>query len=246
MNLRSYAVLTVAAALTITSTAATRAAQTPRAESAATGKIRDMTATLTVVDAETNFDELKKIGGSFATSYRFKRMDLSYKNPDKIRLEAKVSGISGLMVFNGDTKMVKVPFRKDIRNVRQHPGQKQTLMDLGIFATDYLASAYSASYLRSERNLQVYKLSQRNTDSRSYEVVWVDPKTSLITRRVSFDAENEIRKELRFKNPLQVRPGIWVPRRIEVYNQFGKLGAVQALEDVKVNLGVGESLFRIS
>ena len=244
MNIRSYSVLT--AAVAITALSATAHAQTPSADSTATSKLQDLSATLVVVDAETNFEELKKIGGSFATTYRFKRMDVRYKNPDKIRLEAKVSGISALMVFNGHTKMVKVPFKKDIRNVRQDPGQKQTLMDLGVFSKDYLASAYSPTYLRTEGSLQVYKLTQRNTDSRSHEVVWVNPKTSLIERRLSLNAENKIRKEMRFKNPLQVRPGIWVPRRIEVYNQFGKLGAVQTLEDIKVNLGVDDNQFHIS
>lgn len=214
--------------------------------STATDKIRDLTAMLKVVDKETNFNELKKIGGAFATTYRFKRMDITYKNPNKARFEARIMGAGVTMVYNGDMKMFRIPLRKQVKNVANEPGQKQTLMDLGIFARDYLTTDYSASLLRREGPLLVYKLSQRNTDNQSHEVVWVNPKTSLIERRQSINGQGKLQKEMRFKKAVRLRPGIWVPTRLEVYNQYGKLGAVQALENVKVNLGVDDSVFAIS
>lgn len=209
----------------------------------ATDKIKDLTATLVVSSDETNFTELKKIGGSFATTYRFKRMEVAYKNPNKARFETKVMGANVVMVFNGDTKMFRVPLRKEVQNVAGKPGQKQSLLDLGLFARDYLTTDYRPVYLRKDSGLLVYKLVQRNTDNKSHEVVWVNPKTFITERRQSINGDGELQKELRYKNARAVRPGIWIPMRIEVYNQFGKLGAVQNLEDVKVNLGVSESQF---
>src|SRR5688500_13147435 len=82
------------------------------AEAIATDKIKDLTASLKVVDSGTNFEELKKIGGDFATSYRLKRMEVTYKNPNRTRLEAKVAGIGLTIIHNGDMKLVKAPFRK--------------------------------------------------------------------------------------------------------------------------------------
>lgn len=212
----------------------------------ATEKIRDLTAVLSVSNDETNFTELKKIGGSFATTYRFKRMEITYKNPNKARFEAKVAGASVLVVFNGDTKMIRIPFRKEVQNVGDKPGQKQSLMDLGIFSKDYLTTDYSPVFLRKDKNLLVYKLVQRNTDNKSHEIVWVNPTTFITERRQSFNGDNKLQKEIRYKNAYQYRPGIYVPMRIEVYNQFGKLGAVQVVQEVKVNLGVDDDKFATS
>lgn len=227
-------------AVLITASASVRAA----VPAIATDKIHDMTATMRVTDA--NFDELKKIGGDFATSYRFKRMEISYKTPNRTRLEANVLGTSVLLIYNGSTKTVKVPFKKDVKDVSDSPGQKTSLMQFGVFSRDWLETDYEATLLRTEKGLQVYKLAQRNTDNKSHEVVWVNPKTALITRRQSFNGEGKLRMETRHTNVEQVRKGIWLPTRIEVYNQFGKLGGVQIFENVKVNLGVADSRFTVS
>jgi outer membrane lipoprotein-sorting protein len=226
----------------VSSTAAAPTA--PAAETTATDKIRDLSLTMRVTDAD--YDELKKIGGDFATSYRFKRMEVLYKSPNRTRLEAKVAGVAVTLVYNGGTKMVKAPFRKEIKDIANQPGQKQSLLHVGILARDFLATDYSATFLRNDGPLRVFKLSQRNTDNRSHEIVWVNPKTAIIERRQSFNGDNKLRMETRHKNAQQIRPGIWVPTRVEVYNQFGKLGGVQVLEDIKVNLGVEDDKFAVS
>ena len=231
-------------ALAAVALAAGARAATPSADAIASAKIHDLTATLRVVDA--NFDELKRIGGDFATSYRFKRMDLAYKSPNRTRLEARVLGTPVVLIFNGGTKLVNLPFRKQVKNIEKEPGQKRSLLDLGILARDFLATDYQPAYLRNDGPLQVYKLSQRNTDNRSHEVVWVNPKTSIIERRRSINGDNVFQKEIRYTNARQIRPGIWMATRVEVYNQFGKLGAVQAFEDIKINLGVNDNVFAVS
>lgn len=213
-------------------------------ESVATDKIKDLTATLVVV--ETDRDELRKIGGSFATTYTLKRMSVTYQNPNKARFEAKILGASVLMVYNGNQRMWHIPGKSETKDITGQPGQKQTLMDLGIFAKDYLTTDYEPLYQRTENGLYVYKLAQRNTDNKTHEIVWVNPKNSLIEKRVSYNGDNKLMKELRFTNARQIRPGIWVPQRIEIYNQYGKLGAAQSLEDIKVNLGVDSHQFDVS
>lgn len=214
------------------------------AETIMTDKIKDMTATLRVT--ETNRTELRKIGGAFATTYSLKKMDVTYMNPNKARFEARVLGASVMMIYNGNTKVYRTPIKSGTQDVASKPGQKQTLMDLGIFARDYLTTDYKPNLVRKEGNLLVFKLTQRNTENKSHEVVWVNPKNSVIEKRQSVNGDNILQKEMRFVNPQQIRPGIWVPTRIEIYNQFGKLGAAQAIENIKVNLGVNEDAFKIS
>jgi outer membrane lipoprotein-sorting protein len=219
-------------------------AAVPTAEQIMSDKIKDMTATLHVTDV--NRAELKKMGGAFATTYSIKKMDMSYKYPNKARFEGRFLGAAIYMVYNGDEKYFRTPIKTDTRSVKGQPGQKQTLMDIGIFAKDYLTTDYKPNFVRQEGNLLVFKLSQRGTDNKTHEMVWVNPKNAIIEKRRTYNGEDVLQKELRFTNPRQIRPGIWVPTRIEIYNTSGKLGAAQAIEDIKVNLGISDDVFKIS
>lgn len=212
-------------------------------------KIKDLTTTLVVKDDETNRDELKKIGGAFATTYSIKRMSVAYKFPNRARFEGKAAGISALLVYSGDSKMFKVglPFiGKRTQDVKGQPGQKQSLLDLGIFARDWLVTDWEPHFLGRQNGLDRYKLSQRDTDNRSHEIISVNPKTYIIENRKSYNGDNVFKKEIRFRNAVQVQPGIWVPTRIEIWSQYGKMAAVQTLQGTKVNTGVRDDLFQTS
>jgi len=208
-----------------------------------TTKIKDLQLALVVVNEETNFEELKKIGGAFATTYRAKRAQVYYKNPNKARFDTKVLGATASIIFNGDDKKFKTPLGSKKMSTAGQPGQKQSLLDLGIFAKDFLSTDYAPTLLRTEKGLLVYKLSQRGTDNKSHEIVWVNPKTAIMERRQTFNGDDKLQKEIRYVKPKLFPGGIYVPTRVEVYNQYGKLGAVQNVEDIKVNAGIDDSKF---
>jgi outer membrane lipoprotein-sorting protein len=219
------------------------AAAAPALSSVATDRIKDLTCTLRVTQVD--FEKLGKIDKGITTQFRtLKRADVAYKSPNKVRLSNSIAQL----VYNGDTRRVRIKLvgLNKTDNVAGQPGQKQSLLSLGVFATDYLNTDYEAHFVRREGALLVYNLTQRNTDNRSHEVVTVDPKTHLIVKRVSFNGDEVKRMETRYLDARQIRPGVWLPGRIEVYNQFGELGGTQSLEDAKVNLGVDDSLFATS
>lgn len=215
------------------------------ADTVSTDKIKDLTATLVVNNDGTDYDELKKIGGAFAATYRVKRMDITYKNPNKVRFEGKAIGLSALMIYNGEKKYFKVPLHTENQDVKGKAGQKQSLMDMGIFSKDYLTLDWLPTFVKKDGALLQFDLTQRGSTNKSHEMVWVNPKNGLIEKRQTFNGDNKLQKEMRFKNPQQIRPGIWVPTRLEIYNQSGKLGAVQDVQDIKVNLGVADEKFAI-
>jgi len=231
-------------------TATIPAAVSPEAvvASRSTDRIKDLTTTLVLDDNATNRDELAKIGGSFATTYSFREMRVGYAYPNKARFEGVSSIGKALLVYNGDQKMFKVPIPligKKIMNVHGKQGQKQSLLDVGVFARDWLTTDWEPHYEGRQGGLDKYDLKQRDSDNRSHEVVFVNPKTYIIERRLSYNGSNILQKEMRFTKAIQIQPGIWVPGRIEIYNQFGKLGAAQDLTGTRVNAGVSEDLFQI-
>jgi hypothetical protein len=211
----------------------------------ATDKIKDLSVALRIVHEETNYDELKKIGGAFATSYRVPTYEITYKWPGKLRVEGKAGPLSALLIYVGDTKLFRVGLIKKTQDVHGNPGQKQSLMDVGVFSKDWLATDYQPVFQKREGALWVYKLVQRNTDNKSYELVWVTSKTFITEKRQSHNTEGELQKEIRYLKPRELRPGIFLPSRVEIYNQFGKLGAVQTVEEARVNTGIAESVFQL-
>ncbi len=213
----------------------------PDPESVATEKIQDLAVTLTLKEA--NRKELKKMGGAFATNYSAKQAQMYYKAPNKLRFESKILGANVTLVYNGDTQGYKTPILSGKKDIHGKPGQKQTLMDIGVFARDYITTDYKPVYQRTEGKLYVFKMIQRNTSNTSHEIIWVNPETHLLERRLSYNGDNILQKELRYKLARIIRPGIWLPTQIEVYNKEGKLAVAQTVDNPKVNLGVDDSLF---
>lgn len=213
----------------------------PNPETIATEKFQDLAVTLNLKEA--NRKELKKMGGAFATNYSAKQAQMYYKAPNKLRFESKILGADVTLIYNGDTQGYKTPILSGKKDVRGKPGQKQTLMDIGIFAKDYITTDYKPVYLRTEGKLLVFKMMQRNTSNTSHEIIWVNPETHLIERRLSYNGDNILQKELRYKLARVIRPGIWLPTQIEVYNKEGKLAVAQTVDNPKVNLGIEDRLF---
>jgi hypothetical protein len=216
----------------------------PQWETFVATKLQDLSVSLVVSSNETNFAELSKIGGSFATTYRVPRYNISYQNANKMRVEAKVLLLSPVLIYNGDQKYSKIGPKVDRENIRGQAGKKQSLMDIGIFAKDWLSTDYEPIFVKKEGIYLVYTLKQRFSTNRSTETIWLNPTNSIIERRQSIGWEKELIKEIRYKNP-QLVNGVWVPTRVEIYNQFGKLGAVQTVERVAVNTNLPSSLFAI-
>ena len=226
-------------------TAVSPAPLDPRIQKLVTAKITDVTATLHVT--ETDMAELQKAGSSFKETYRFKRMNVAYKYPNRLRMQTKVLGQDVLLVYNGDVRYYKIPLHSESGSVAGHPGEKQSLLQFGVFAPDYLELDYEPHFVRTDsKGLAVVKLTQRRTQNKSFEMLFINPQTHLIERRESFNGDGKLNMELRYLNPTQVSPGIYVPTRIEIYNPEGKRGAVQTVENLKVNTGVSDAQFATS
>jgi hypothetical protein len=213
-----------------------------------TDRIKDLTTTLVLDDDATDHDALMTMGGAFATTYSFHEMKVSYANPNKARFEGRSTIGPAMMVYNGDQKMFKVPIPfvgRRVENVHGQPGQKQSLVDVGIFARDWLTTDWEPHYMGHQGALDEYRLTQRDSTNGSHEIVFVDPKTYVIVRRLSYNGKDVLKKEMRFRKVVQIKPGIWVPQRIEIFDPTGKLAAAQDLVGTRVNDGVDPSLFDI-
>ena len=215
-----------------------------RLESLATSDLTDLQANVKVIKADQT--ELAKINRDFGMAYRLKSLTMRFKEPGKLRMDGSI----GQLIINGSSRVFKVPAlhltKKD--DLGDSPGKRYSPLDLGLLTSSCLAATHS-KYLKSEtiegKALHVFEMTFKDDDSVRW-VLWVNPKTHIVTRREWYDAAGKLKATFRYLEPKEVKPGFWMSTRIEILNGENVVAGITAYEDLKVNQGLNDSLFEIS
>jgi hypothetical protein len=223
-------------------TAAAACAATPDIRKFTSTNVRTLQMDGQVITA--NRPELEKISGDFANAYRFRRVSMTYEQPGKLHFEAVVAGAHIAYTINGNTRYTSIPtfHIHKVQDITGAPGKKDTLLDEGLVPPEQLTD-YNATFLRKDGGFLVYSLEPKQPGETMREVIWIDPKTHITVKRQYFNRNGSLGKWFLYKNPIQVRPGIYVPTRVEVYNAENKLAGVTAYQNIRVNQPVDESIF---
>lgn len=208
-------------------------------------KLKDLQMTITA--GKIRLGELRKINNEFANAYRFKKMEVYYKEPSRMRLESEVLSRKLLYVINGDKKYIKAPGHQEVQDVAEAPGKKQTMLDFGLI-TPSVASRLKARFLREEkegdRSLYLFELFWNYGDDHTRYLVWIDPQTKITVKRQWFNNEGKLMATFHYLEAVEVAPGLWIPTRVEVYNAENRFGGVTIHSNIQVNKGLDERLFK--
>jgi outer membrane lipoprotein-sorting protein len=212
-------------------------------------KLDDFEADVTV--AQSNQRELGKIGKDFGMVYRFKQITMRYKEPNKARMDVSAEGAKGIFIVNGSRQWVSVPKLgiKSSSDFGKSPGKRKSLIDVGLISEYYLTYA-NAKFEREGTvdgtPVAVFDLTykDREEDS-SHARVYIDPKTKVMLKRESYSQDGKLQAVYLFKNVVEVKPGIWVPTRIEAHNVDRVLAGALEYKNIKVNTGLSDSLFTL-
>ena len=239
MNFRSLTY--ISAALALAPLGSVQAA--PSIQSLTSANIKTLQASSEIVTE--NQDQLKTIDGDIALAYRLHRGSVVYEQPGKLRIDASIPHfISGYYIVNGNQKLTVAPFVHKVQDTTGEPGKRQTLMDFG-FIPPELLNDYNATFLRREAGLLCFQIQPKQAGETQKDLVWIDPKTHITTQRYNYGRDGKLTKILRYINPVQVAPGIWVPTRVELYNTQNKLAGATVYQNIRVNQPVSASLFKI-
>lgn len=218
---------------------------------ALTTKVEDIEAMVRVTKYEPK--ELEKIGKDFGTTYRFRNLIFQYKQPDKIRLEAKSPTLgSATLILNGATRHYSVPklHLKNTEDLTAAPGKRQSLLEYGGLLSPDTLRFMRAEYVRAEtlegQETEVYKMRYQGAPGGSHYLLWIDPRTRVSLKREWYNADNQLRATFLYQETQEVSPGIWLPTQIEVRNAEGVVAATTTYKDVKINQGLPDSLFSVA
>jgi outer membrane lipoprotein-sorting protein len=210
-------------------------------------KLDDFQATMQVVSV--NERELSKISKDAVLLYRFKSVNMRYKEPNKVRIEGSVDGTKGTFVLNGPLQWVRINNGTFKRDFGDSPGKRKSLMDVGLISEYYLTYT-NARFLREGTvdgtPCAVFDMTYKDRDEdTSHHIVYVDPKTKVVLKREAYSQTGKLQAIYFFKELREVAPGVWFPTRVEAQNVDRVLAGVTAYKDIKVNVGLPDSIFKL-
>lgn len=210
--------------------------------------LHDFTAQAVIV--QKNDAALNKIGRGFAEGYRLRESLIRYKEPQKLRVDAKAGFMSIRYVVNGSRKATEVPVLhiSKVKDIAGHPGESQGMLDSGILTAAFLANSVASRFVgRRElggRTVPVFEFWFTADYISRHHLLYVDPAKKIILRHDVDDRYGHPWVSYVLKQPIQVG-GIWVPTRLEVYSADNRLAAVTHYTSVRVNTGLSDSLFHL-
>jgi hypothetical protein len=216
-------------------------AESPRFESMVTDGIHDLQTTITFLKADA--EELRRIQKDFGFMSRLRELEFSFKDPDKFRMQGKI----GYMIVNGTTQYIRLPQLgiKKRDEIGAASAKRHSLLDIGIFSRSALAAA-SGKFVREEpvdgAPAFVFEVTYSG-DPSTRNLVWLRSDNHAVVKREWYDATGKLKATFLYLELKEIKPGIWLPSRVEIHNGEGTLAGILASSDFKLNLGLRDSLF---
>ncbi len=212
---------------------------------AATKDFRDMTAVLTAVYK--NKQLMTQVDPAYSRLYEFRSANLSFKSPNKIRVDGKLGMVKFEYIISGCTKIVHAPSIRfsQREDYKDDPAKVQNALDLGI-VTPSIWENRSVEVLdnpEAESNGEV-NVRLRWPKGDMIYLAWIDAQNLWLKRFEKRDAQNKLLARVEYSEPKNLGGVIWVPTKVEMYTPDGGKAGASELTDIKVNTDLADSLFQ--
>lgn len=209
----------------------------------ATRGLKDLTITGKVTYC--NMDALRKIGQDFQRSYEIKSTTVQYKSPDKFKISGKLGMISGYIVINGDSKVTHFIFSQR-ENIKDKPHKRQADFDMGVVSEsiwrDYVVTSAETDKIAGE---PMFRISMVRSNARDKKIIcWVDAENIRLVKVEKFEDDGTLKSKFVYSGHKKV-DCVWVPTRVDIYNGDGEHAATSTYDNIKVNTGIPDSVFKI-
>lgn len=211
---------------------------------AATKGFQDLTMVGTVVYK--NRKALAKIESAYSMLYDFKSAGISFKYPDKLRMEGKLGMVRFEYIVNGSTKVIRAPSVRINKkeDYSDDPAKTQGALDIGL-VTPSLWQKRKVELVddpEAAANGEL-KLRLRWPKGDMIYHIWIDAQDLYLKMFEKRDAQGRLQIKVVYSDPKRFGGVIWMPTRVEVFGPDGEKAGVSELSDVKVNTGLPDSLF---
>jgi outer membrane lipoprotein-sorting protein len=210
----------------------------------ATKGFRDLVFTATV--SYKNKKALAKIDPAYAQLYDFSSAQISYKHPDKLRMDGKLGMVRFEYIVNGGLKLFRAPSVRISKkeDYSDDPAKTQDALDIGL-VTPSLWKVRRIEIIDDAEAAAAgeVKLRLHWPKGNMALFAWVDATDMFLKRFEKRDAENRLQVRVVYSEPRRFAGVIWLPTKVDICGPDGEKAGTSEVSDVKVNTSLPDSLF---
>ncbi len=244
-HIARIAVLAVLAAAAPSVALAVTPAQILSRVKAAEAPLKDMKAEMAIVTADKS--SISEMGAGYSDVVGLEKGVISYKKPDKFRMDGYARGIKASLVQNGYKKLVLAAMVRKTDDVKNKPGKRFDTLDLG-FLSSRLWTDNTVTIVGSPNGSKVQlKLDPKlgGADKR-HDNVWIDVATLKVLKREKYRGNGELRIRYVYSDYQILAGKLPIATTSTMFNPSGeKMGTVE-YRNVKANVGLSDALFSMS
>jgi len=203
-----------------------------------TQPIKDISFSMDVRTA--NRSELLKISKDFANGYEFEHVDFTVQDSFELRGDTRVQGTNVSMIMHDGIRVMKARGLSYKTDVREKPGQRQTIFDFGLLSPDLFTDFLTAKFVREDRatNDVVFDVwfNPRFHDKTRFRI-WVDPAKKFDAKKEWYGQDGNLKATFSFTDPIRVG-SLWFPTVATVQNADGNVAGVLNYSGFKLNAGL--------
>lgn len=211
----------------------------------ATKGFQDITMVGTV--SHSNKKALAKIDPAYSRIYDFRSASVSFRYPDKLRMEGKLGMVKFEYIVNGGVKVFRAPTVRISKkeDYSDDPAKTQNALDVGLVTPSLWSNRRVEiqddpdAHACGEIKLRLYW-----PKGDMIYLAWVDAKDLYLKRFEKRDAQNVLQVKVVYSEPVKAGGVIWMPTKVEVYAPDGEKAGESEMRDIKVNTGLQDSLFQ--
>lgn len=212
---------------------------------AAEAGVCDMKAEMAIASADKG--NVSDMGEGYGDILRLQKAVISYKKPDKLRMDGFARGIKASYIQNGNKKLVLAAMIRQIEDVKNKPGKRLDTLDFGFLSSRLWVDNTVSVVSNGKNGVVELKLDPKTGGAdKRHDNVWVDTKTLRALKREKYRGNGELRVRYVYTDFEMLGGKLPIATTSTMYNPSGeKLGTV-TYKNVQANVGLADSLFSLS
>ena len=212
---------------------------------AAEAGVSDMRAEMEIESADKG--NVSDMGAGYSDILQLQKAVISYKKPDKLRMDGFARGIKASFIQNGYKKLILAAMIRQTEDLRDKPGKRLDTLDFGFLSSRLWVDNTVTVVSTAKSGLIELKLDPKSGGAdKRHDNLWVDPKTLRVTKREKYRGSGELRIRYVYSDFQTLAGKLPIATTSTMYGPSGdKLGTV-TYRNVKANVGLADSLFSLS
>jgi len=212
---------------------------------AAEASVSDMRAEMEIESADKG--NVSDMGAGYSDILQLQKAVISYKKPDKLRMDGFARGIKASFIQNGYKKLILAAMIRQTEDLRDKPGKRLDTLDFGFLSSRLWVDNTVTVVSTGKNGVVELKLDPKSGGAdKRHDNIWVDPKTLRVTKREKYRGSGELRIRYVYSDFQTLAGKLPIATTSTMYGPSGdKLGTV-TYRNVKANVGLADSLFSLS